>query len=191
MSTGDESSSLSIFLSLYLSLSLFLSWASSDTKREVKSAGTTRLIEMRITRKKNGTESGGMIGRHAMCPFDRSLHSLFASPSSPARKELRKGKREKERERERERERGWIACQHRVYSEAACTLRTRSTVLDTSGVSRSRIKVGAASWKILIMHPSHVGALRDSLTFPGRAPEARCRRMIAIGSPRSPSMTID
>jgi len=186
MSTGDESSSLSIFLSLYLSLSLFLSWASSDTKREVKSAGTTRLIEMRITRKKNGTESGGMIGRHAMCPFDRSLHSLFASPSSPARKELRK-----ERERERESERGWIACQHRVYSEAACTLRTRSTVLDTSGVSRSRIKVGAASWKILIMHPSHVGALRDSLTFPGRAPEARCRRMIAIGSPRSPSMTID
>jgi hypothetical protein len=97
---------LSLSFSLSISLSLFLSWASSDTKREVKSAGTTRLIEMRITRKKNGTESGGMIGRHAMCPFDRSLHSLFASPSSPARKELRKGKREKERERERERARG-------------------------------------------------------------------------------------
>lgn len=86
------------------------------------------------------------------CPFDRSLHSLCAPLVS-----VRKTKRVKEKsKRERERQivkRGWIACQYHVYS-AARTIRTRSTVLDTNGVSKSRIKAMQHRRKyLLIMHP--------------------------------------
>jgi len=46
-------------LSLSLSLSLSLAWASSteSDKKRGKIGGDARLIEMRITREKNGTES--------------------------------------------------------------------------------------------------------------------------------------